>query len=529
MKQSVPAPNPPQQISQQMMDPLGRDTPRGTLVGFLKYVRRGDYATAARFLQAPAGKKGELEARAQELQELMDLSFKGNVDFASDKPEGTLDDGLTPDRERVGILSANDQRVNLVLVRVDDGMSKVWLISKESVTESQFLYSQLQPSEILTYVPGVLTTKYFLSISLIQWIGWLLSIPFAYWFSWCVLYAIDSPFRLVRKLRKSPPGQLFPRFRGPLRYTIAILLHCIVFYYLRIPLFYRVYYGRFAMSLLLIGLFWIVGRLIAVVFERGIGTFGSCSASRESLMILASRLIRVAVFVVGALSIATILGFDTKAMLAGVGIGGLAIALAGQKTLENVIGGASLLLDKAVHVGDLCRIENKLGTVEDIGLRSLRLRMIDQTVVVVPNGVLAQVQFENLTSRTKLLIQDTFSVRIETNRDQLCKMLNSIQQILNEQARVERSTSRIRIVRFSGAAIELELFAYLVTMDWTEFTTIRQNIYLLIFEALEHLGIKFAGSTQINYLETSSQVQTNPILAEPALSKLEESRSAAAK
>jgi MscS family membrane protein len=530
LKQPVSASKSPDQVEQRIMDPLGRDTPRGALVGFLKYVRRGDYSTAARFLQAPAGKKGELEARAQELQELMDLSFKGNVDFASDRPEGTLDDGLSPDRERVGVLNVDDQRVNLVLVRVDEASSKVWLISKESVTESQFLYKELRPSEVMNYVPEILTAKYFLSISAIQWIGWLLSIPFAYWFSWCVLFAIDSPFRLVRFLRKTSASPTFPRFKTPLRYTIAIVLHGFVVYFIRLPLFYRVYYIRVLVSLLLIGFFWLLSRLVAVVFERGMWRVGGWGASRASLMILLSRLIRVFVAVVGVLSIATALGFDTKAMLAGVGIGGLAIALAGQKTLENVIGGASLLLDKAVHVGDLCRIENKLGIVEDIGLRSLRLRMVDQTVVVVPNGVLAQVQFENLTSRAKILIQDTFSVRIETSMDQLRSMLDAVQQILDQNVLVEKSTSRIRIVRFSGAAIELELFAYLMTSDWVEFTTSRQNIFLAMFETLERFGIKFAGPTQINYLETTSQSKIAPLVAEPATARSAEvSRSATAK
>jgi MscS family membrane protein len=492
---------PAEPIEQHLVDTLGRDSPRGTLVGFLKYSRRGDYTTAARFLQAPTGRKGELEIRAQELQELMDLSFQGNVDFASERPEGTLDDGLPLDRERLGVLSVGDLRVNLVLVRVDDVPPfKLWLISKESVTEAQFLYKELRPSQILNRVPEVLTRPFLFSISGIQWTGWLISIPLAYWGSWCVVFLLGLPMHIATRVWKTAPGTLLSHFRSPFRYMTIILIHGAIVYWLRIPLFFRIYYTRFLIVLLLIGVFWFFFRAVAVGFDRALSSLGNWGAARGSLLTLVSRMIRVLLFLVGVLSIATVLGFDTKAMLTGLGIGGLAIALAGQKTLENIIGGASLLLDKAVKVGDLCRIGDKLGNVEDVGLRSLRLRMLDQTVLVVPNGVLATLQFENLASRTKLLINDSFSIRIETEMHQLEGLLKLLQDMLDGHEKVERD-ARARVVRFSGAAIELELFAYIVTTDWGEFTSIRQDIVMKIFGIVEKCGVKFAGPTQLAYLE----------------------------
>jgi MscS family membrane protein len=154
-----------------------------------------------------------------------------------------------------------------------------------------------------------------------------------------------------------------------------------------------------------------------------------------------------------------IFGFNVTTTLAGLGIGGLAIALAAQKTLENFIGGVSLLMDKAVQVGDFCRIGDRLGTVEDIGLRSLRLRTLDQNLLVVPNGLLAQMQFENMKSRSKLLINQNFSLRIETQVEQLRYVLDRVQRMLNEHPRIEPGTSRVRVADFAGAAFELELFA----------------------------------------------------------------------
>ena len=163
---------------------------------------------------------------------------------------------------------------------------------------------------------------------------------------------------------------------------------------------------------------------------------------------------------------AALFGIEVKTTLDGLGIGGLAVAIGAQKTLENIVGGVSLLMDKAVHVGDFCQIGNRLGTVEDIGLRSLRLRTLDQNLLVVPNGVLAQMQFENLKARPKLLINQNFSLRIETQAEQLRFVLERVQSMLNEHPSIESGTSRVRVANFAGAAFELELFAYATTGDW---------------------------------------------------------------
>jgi MscS family membrane protein len=190
---------------------------------------------------------------------------------------------------------------------------------------------------------------------------------------------------------------------------------------------------------------------------------------------------------------------SVKTTLAGLGIGGLAIALAAQKTLENLIGGASLLMDKAVRVGDFCQIGDQLGTVEDIGLRSLKLRTLDQNLSVVPNGSLAQMQFLNMARRSKLLINQTFSLRIETQTEQLQFVLDRVQSMLDHDPAIE-SGSRVRVMSFVGAAFQMELFAYGKTGDWTEFTTVRQDVILKIAEIVEASGTQFAGPTQLAYL-----------------------------
>src|SRR5208282_1024954 len=203
---------------------------------------------------------------------------------------------------------------------------------------------------------------------------------------------------------------------------------------------------------------------------------------------------------IALLAALAIFGINVKTTLAGLGIGGVAIALAAQKSLENFIGGVSLLMDKAVEIGDFCMIGDQRGTVEDIGLRSLKLRTLDQNLLVVPNGLLAQMQFENMKSRPKLLIDQNFSLRIETQVEQLRYVLDRVQSMLNEHPSIESGTSRIRVNDFAGAAFELELFAYAKTGDWMQFTAIRQDVILKIAEIVEAAGTQFAGPTQLTYL-----------------------------
>ncbi len=218
------------------------------------------------------------------------------------------------------------------------------------------------------------------------------------------------------------------------------------------------------------------------------------------------RLNRIGILILALVAALAFLGLNVTATLAGLGIGGLAVALAAQKTLENLIGGVSLLMDKAVQVGDFCKIGDRVGTVADIGLRSLKLRTLDQNLLVVPNGLLAQMQFENMKARPKLLLQQSFFLRIETQVEQLRFILDGVQKVLDEDAAIEAGSSRIRITNFSGAAFELELFAFGKTGDWREFTGIRQEILIKIAGIVEAAGTRFAAPTRLTYVSTDAGV-----------------------
>jgi MscS family membrane protein len=493
-------------------DPLERETPRSALLGFLKYGETGDYATAARYLQLPPGQNTDLLELAKELRALYP-SFHGNIALLSDDPKGTVESGLPPGQVRAGTLVVGHTTADIILVRVDDPDSgKIWLISQETLANIPKLYVQLgseTPTALDRIRRATRSGPQLLGMSSTQWLGWLLSIPISWLLAWQLTFLFSAPRRVWCKFRQLPFSTIWDTPVGmPLRCIIAALLHGVFVYLLQPPLLYRTYYFR------LIGAFvagcfgWLASRISDRGFDHLLNQTRTHSRGGESILILMQRLNRVGILIIALVAALALLGLNITATLTGLGIGGLAVALAAQKTLENLIGGVSLLMDKAVQVGDVCKIGERVGTVDDIGLRSLKLRTLEQSLLVVPNGLLAQMQFENMKLRPKLLIKQNFLLRIETHVEQLRFVLDGVQRMLDEDPKIESGTSRLRITNFAGAAFELELFAFGKTGDMREFTGIRQEVILKIAAIVEAAGAKFAAPTRLTYLSTDAAVDS---------------------
>jgi len=492
------------------IDPLRRETPHHALIGFLKYGESGDYATAARYLQLSPGQDTNLPELAKELRVLYP-SFHGNINLLSDDPNGTVESGLPPGQVRAGALVVGHTTADVILVRVDDPASgKIWLISQKTLANIPKLYAQLEsetPTAADRIRHALLSGPQLLGMSSTQWLSWLLSIPISWLLAWQLTFLFSAPRRVWCKLRQIPFRTIWDTPVGmPLRCMIATLLHGCFVYLLQPPLLYRIYYVRI-IGAILAGCFgWFASRISDQGFNRVLKQTRTHRRGGESILILMQRLNRVGILIIALVAALALLGLNVTATLTGLGIGGLAVALAAQKTLENLIGGVSLLMDKAVQVGDVCKIGERVGTVEDIGLRSLKLRTVDRNLLVVPNGLLAQMQFENMKSRTKLLIDQNFSLRIETQVEQLRFVLDSVQRMLDEHLMIESGTSRLRVINFAGAAFELQLFAYGKTGDMAEFTAIRQDVILKIAEIVEAAGTRFAAPTRLMYLAIDAGV-----------------------
>jgi len=199
------------------------------------------------------------------------------------------------------------------------------------------------------------------------------------------------------------------------------------------------------------------------------------------------------------------LGLSVIPMLASLGVGGVAIALAVRPTLENLIGGFILFSDKPVRVGDFCRFGEQVGSVEKIGLRSTRIRTLEDTTVIVPNAEFAQLQLENISIRNKTLFRVTLGLRYETTSEQLRYVLANLREMLLGHPKVSVEESlRVRFRRFGDYSLDIEIFAYLLTNVWPEYWAIREDLNLRIIDIVKEAGTGFAFPSQTAYFTQDS-------------------------
>jgi MscS family membrane protein len=183
---------------------------------------------------------------------------------------------------------------------------------------------------------------------------------------------------------------------------------------------------------------------------------------------------------------------DPTAALAGLGIGGIAIALSAQKTLENVIGGFSITFDKAVRIGDFVKLADTWGTVDSIGLRSTRIRTLDRTILSVPNGQIANVTIETVSARDKFRFNHFVGLGYETSAAQMRTIVAAINQRLLRHTLADDSSIRARLVRFGPWSIDVEVFAYIFARDWPHFLEVQEELLLDIIGIVEGAGARIA-------------------------------------
>jgi MscS family membrane protein len=216
--------------------------------------------------------------------------------------------------------------------------------------------------------------------------------------------------------------------------------------------------------------------------------------SLAPLIIALRQVAKVLILVFLAVTLLHTAGFDVTTLLAGLGIGGIAVALAAQKSIENLFGGVTLFLDRPVRIGDPCRFGDRVGTVEEIGLRSTRVRTPDRTLVVVPNSEFSSLQLENLGSRDKIWFHPTLSLRSDTRPDQMKHILSELTEMLAHYDRVESSSVSVRFVGFGAYSLNIDVSAYILTDDWSNYLTVAEDLQLRCMEIIERAGSGLAFS-----------------------------------
>jgi MscS family membrane protein len=292
----------------------------------------------------------------------------------------------------------------------------------------------------------------------------------------------------------------------PVRLLIVCVFIFVTITRVSLSLFARQVGSTVGVMILILALIWMViminGRVEAYIQKRmeRQGRLGSTAILRP-----ARRMADLLAIVVGLMFALHSLGINPSTTLAGLGVGGIAVALAAQKTLENVIGGASLIADDVVRVGDFLKLGDVVGTVEAIGLRSTRVRTMDRTVVTIPNGQMATMTLENYSARDNFWLRHLIGLDYQTHSSTLNTILLEVRTILEKEPRIVSGSVRVRFLRFAESSLEMEVFAYVTARDWSNFLEIQEELLIKIREQITSAGVAIAFPSRTVYLKNGME------------------------
>jgi MscS family membrane protein len=491
-------------------DALGRSTPRGTVLGFLSAAHQGDYEAAARYLNTPLRDKSAT-ALAQKLFVVLDRRLPARLNQLSDEPEGSLLDPFKPQQDLIGTISGANGNVDILVERVDPVNSgAIWLFASQTLDSIPDLYEDINVVSVDTILPQSWVKTRLAGIPLFEFLVAFVGLPLFYSLT-ALLSRLLGPLvgLLHRRLRKKadlPNPEVLPK---PIRLLFLAAVVRWTLSKVTLPLVARQFWVSVATFMTIAGCVWLL-IVLNSAFEGVIRqrlTRRRSNSGAASIVRLGRRVADLLTVFVGLLIAFHHFGVNLTPALAGLGVGGIAVALAAQKTLENVIGGASVIFDKVVKVGDVLKVGDTQGTVEDIGLRSTRIRTPDRTVISLPNGQVANAGLENVSARDKFWFHPDLSLTRETTPIQMRNVLDGINSLLAQHRLVELDSIRVRFVRFGASSLDVQVLAYVLADDWNAFLEIQQALLLQIMDVVQAAGTQLAIQSHAMYLVVDSVSQ----------------------
>ncbi len=335
-----------------------------------------------------------------------------------------------------------------------------------------------------------------------QWLGAIPLLVLAWLLGHTVARVLRSGFRAAtRRTATTWDDLLLERLGAPLTATCSLIAVTVLLPVLDLsaPAIDAVH--RDVRIALYVVLFWATWRLIEVGRQMLTGSAWAVRVpSSRSLLPLGARLAKVVVAAFALVAILSSLGFPVTSLIAGLGIGGLALALAAQKTVENLFGAFSIGIDQPFREGDFVKVTDFVGTVEAIGLRSTRFRTLDRTIVTLPNGRLADMRLESYSARDRMRLAMVVGLVYETTGDQMRTVLAGLERALRAHPKFWPDAVVVRFREFAASSLDIEVMAWFQTPEWSEFQKIRQDILLKFMDVVESAGTSFAFPTTTVHL-----------------------------
>jgi MscS family membrane protein len=493
---AAPAPQPPSK------DSLGRDTPRGTVIGFLSAARKGENELARGYLDTgTTGNPGD--DLAHQLFVVLDARLPARLTQLSDAPEGSRSSPLTPNQDLVGTINSGNGNVDIVVERVDRGPEgTVWLFSRSTLEAIPPVYEEIIQSRNGTGFPRLPAITRSDRARAAEWFLFLVGISGLYLLTVLVNRILTPPFgRAWNRILRNPETSTHNFMAFPARVLLVTLASRWLLSNLSLSLFVRQFWSNATSVVTILAVIWLLILLNGEI-EHHVGRRlpRANVAAASSLLRLLRRAGDALVIFVGILATLRLFAIDPTPALAGLGVGGIAVALAAQKTLENVIAGASLIFDQAVRVGDFLKMGEIVGTVDHIGLRSTRIRTLDRTIVSIPNSQIASASLETISARDKFWFHPVIGLRYETTPGQLQAVLDGIRGLLEKHPSIEATSVRVRLLRLGAFSLDVEAYAYFYARDWSHFLEIQERLLRDATEIVNRAGTGIAFPSQTMYV-----------------------------
>jgi len=486
-------------------DSLGRRNPRGTVDGFLKamgdqnYTRASQYLTLRRSVRRVSQKKKVV------------LAFQGLLDrggdfypstLISNKPTGRVDDDLEANTDRVGTITIGEDVIELYVENTQpEDQPPLWRFTQQTVDD---ITAAKQNSDLLVdrILPASLKERRLAGVPVGHWVSVVVIVLIAYLIAWGITALIGFILeRFWKKDNREKASAIIEAFQLPVRLYLAVLMFVTASQQIGISIIVRqkfstitVTVGIFAFLILL----WRLTDFLSTYSQNRMTLRKRISAI--SVILFMRRMAKAAIVVIGIIAILSAVGFDVTTWVAALGIGGIALALGAQKTVENFVGSVTLITDQPIRVGDFCKVGEISGTVESIGMRSTRLRTGERTIVTIPNGQFSSANIENYAHRDRFLFNPVFEFRMQTTPNQLRFLLVEIRTLLYAHAGVNPDPAKVRFTGLTDKGFKVEVWAYINAVNFDVSQEIAEDVYLRILDIVAASGTDFAYPSQTLYM-----------------------------
>lgn len=473
-------------------DKFDRGTPRSTVLALAEALRERNFELVMNYMDmrnVPHSVRRQGEDLARQFKIIVDRSFWTDIETISNEPEGRADDGLPSHREIITRLKTPDGPVDVLLQRVPgDTGEQIWKLSRQTVADIPKLYQHYGYGKYGDRLSRLFPDVQILGMELWQWVMLVLIAVPAFIASWGLTYLLK---KLVALVRKGPRHRIDRFLSKPVRFAVFVLIVRGNFDLLSPTHAAQAVFE--ARTFLILAIVWVINGGIELGFGR-LSDRMRANGNEHATVLLrpATTLLKVTIWLVAFISWLDNLGFNVTTMIAGLGVGGVAVGLAAQKSIENLIGAITIYAAEPIRIGDFCKAGDTLGIVEEIGLRFTTLRTLDRTLVTIPNASLANTNIENYTRRDKILYRRTLRLRNDSSPDQIRAVLDGVREMMESHPEVDPVPARARFTEYGEHSLNLDIFTYIKTTDFNRYLEIVEDLNLKILDIVAAAGTRLA-------------------------------------